>query len=69
MDDPTLLGLVLFVKPEDISSGFYIMDDQWLLVLFGKQDVLFEKVQLKSKGIFVESVKTCFPDGNDFVLL
>ena len=45
------------------------MDDQRLLVLFGKQDMFFEIFDLKVVGVFMETVKTCFPDGDDFVFL
>ena len=69
VDDPSLPGLVFFVKLEDIGSSLDIMNDQRLLVLFGKLDVFFERVDLKIIGILMESVKTCLPDGNDFVFL
>lgn len=69
MDDPFLLGLVLFEKSEDIGSGFYMMNNKRLLVLFGKKDMLFEELQLKVKGIFVDSIKTCFSYSDNFVFL
>ena len=43
------------------------MDDQGFLVLLGKEDVLFEKFELKRDGVFVEAVDTGLSDGGDFV--
>ena len=60
---------MLFVKPQDVSGSLDIVDDQRLLVLFGKQNMFFEKFDLKVVGIFMETVKTRLPDGNNFVFL
>ena len=69
MDDPDLLGLVFFVKLENIGGSLDIMNDQRLLILFGKLDMFFKIFELKIVGIFMKTVKTCFPYGNDFVFL
>ena len=69
VDDPGLLGLMFFVKPEDIGGAAHVMDDKWLLVLLGKQDMLFEEFQLKVICVFMETVETCFSYGNNFVFL
>ena len=45
------------------------MNNQWLLVLFGKQDMFFKIFDLKIVGVFMETIKTCFPNSNDFVFL
>ena len=39
------------------------------MVLFGKLDMFFEIFDLKIVSVFMETVKTCFPNGNDFVFL
>ena len=45
------------------------MNHQRLLILFGKQNVFFEIFDLKIVGVLMETIKTCFPYGNDFVFL
>ena len=45
------------------------MNDQRLLILFGKLDVLFEIFELKIVGVLVESVKTRLSYGDNFVFL
>lgn len=67
VDDPCLFGLVLFMKTKDVSGGFYIMDYQWFLILFGEKNVLLKDFQLKAIGVFVESVEASFADGDDIV--
>lgn len=68
MNDPGLLGLILFVKPKDIGGASHVMDDQRLLVLLGKQNMLFKNLKLKRNGVFVSSVDAGFTDGYDTVL-
>ena len=68
VDDPSLLWLMLFVKPENIGRASHVMDDKWLLVLLGKQDMLFKNLELKRDGVFVSPVDACFTDGYDTVL-
>lgn len=68
VDDPSLLGLMFFVKPEDIGGASHVMDDKWLLVLLGKQDMLFKNLELKRDSVFVSPVDACFTDGYDTVL-
>lgn len=67
MYDPGLLGLTLFVNPEDIGGATYIMDDERLLVLLGEQDVFFKHFELKRDGVFVGPVDAGFTDGYDTV--
>ena len=67
VDDPSLAGLVFFMKPENVGGATHIVDDQGFLVLLGKEDVLFEKFELKRDGVFVEAVDTGLSDGGDFV--
>lgn len=69
MDNPGLLGLMFFVKLEDISGAMHIMDDKRFLILLGKQDVLFKDFELKRDGVFVGSVDAGFTDGYDTVFL
>lgn len=68
MNDPGLLGLILFVKPKDIGGATHIVDDQRLLELLGKQNMLFKNLKLKRNGVFVSSVDAGFTDGYDTVL-
>lgn len=68
MNNPGLLGLILFVKPKDIGGASHVMDDQRLLVLLGKQNMLFKNLKLKRNGVFVSSVDAGFTDGYDTVL-
>lgn len=67
VDDPSLLGLMLFVKPEDIGGTSHIVNDKRLLVLLGKQDMLFKNLELKRDGVFVSSVDAGFTNGYDTV--
>ena len=55
------------MQAKNISGAFYVMDDDWLLVLLGKKDVTFEKLQLKVVGLNMETVKACFADGGYLV--
>lgn len=68
MNDPGLLGLILFVKPKDIGGASHVMDDQRLLELLGKQNMLFKNLKLKRDGVFVSPVDAGFTDGYDTVL-
>ena len=58
---------MFFMKPENVGGATHVMDDQGFLVLLGKEDVLFEKFELKRDGVFVEAVDTGLSDGGDFV--
>ena len=55
------------MKPENIGGAAHIVDDQWFLISFGKQDVFFKKLELKVDGVFVETVDTGLSDGGDTV--
>ena len=68
VDDPGLFGLMFFVKSEDIGGASHIVDDQRLLELLGKQNMLFKNLKLKRNGVFVSSVDAGFTDGYDTVL-
>ena len=65
MDDPRLFGLVFFMEIQDIGGGSHIMDNQRLLVFLGKEDMLFENLDLKGKRVFVKAVDPCFTDGDN----
>ena len=67
VDDPSLLGLILLVKPEYVGRASYVVDNERFLVLLGKQDVFFKKLELKRDGVFVGSVDAGFADGGDAV--
>lgn len=65
MDDPRLFGLVFFMEIQDIGGGSHIMDNQGFLVFLGKEDVLFENLDLQGKRVFVKAVDPCFTDGSN----
>jgi hypothetical protein len=50
---------------QDIGGGSHIMDNQRLLVFLGKEDMLFENLDLKGKRVFVKAVDPCFTDGDN----
>ena len=67
VDDPRLLGMMFFMKSQDIGSGFDIVDNQRLFVLFREQDVLFKDFQLEIIGVFMKTVETSLANGGNFV--
>lgn len=67
MDDPSLFGLVFFVKPKDVGSGADVMDNQRLLILFGKEDVFFEIFELNFEGLFMGAVEARFANSGNLV--
>ena len=68
VENPSLLGLVLFVEAQDIGCGPDIMDNQRLSVLFGKDDVTFEDFALEVIGIRMGTVEARFTDGSELIL-
>jgi len=62
VENPWLFGLVLFVQLEDVGSAFHVVDDQGLVVLFGKLDVATESQELLLVGEGMELVEACLAD-------
>lgn len=69
VDDPGLAWTMFLVKAQDVGGGFYVMDDDGFLVLFGEEDVLFEDPLLKVVGCLMEPVESGLADGNDTVFV
>ena len=53
------------MKPQNVGGGLYIMDDEGLWVLLGKQDVLLKDFHLEVVGVFMETVEASLANGCD----
>ena len=67
MDDPGLRWTVLFMEPQDVCGATHVVDDERFMVLLGKQDMFFKKLELKVDGLFVKAVDAGLTDGGNFV--
>lgn len=63
VDNPGLGGTVFFMEPQDVGSGSDVVDDEGLLMGFGKEDMPLEDFHLEVVGRRVGAVEAGLADG------
>ena len=65
MDNPRLLGFVLFPQGDDFIMAAHIVQDHWLFQGFRKFDLSLKEFDLSFKTRLVHLVQTRFTEGKD----